>query len=61
MRHYKAKLSMKPDVRPAVENEIDRLEAAGLLESVSDFEWASPLVPKPDGRLQEHYQSGYRR
>ena len=41
-------------VRDAVGEELDRLEAAGILEKVSHAEWAAPIVavPKKDGRFR---------
>ena len=68
IKNLKAKLNLKSDARPkfhkarslpfalkeVAEKEIGRLEAAGILKSVSHSDWASPLVigPKPDGRIR---------
>ena len=40
-------------MKEAVGLEIDRLEAAGILEKVEYSEWAAPIVPVPnkDGKL----------
>ena len=65
---FKAKLDVHPHARPkfckarnvpysskeAVEQELDRLEAEGILEPVDHSEWATPIVvvPKKDGKYR---------
>ena len=65
---FKAKLRIRPDAVPkfckarsvpyatkqAIENELDRLEASGILEKVDYCEWAAPIVavPKKDGKIR---------
>ena len=41
-------------LKEAIEEELDQLEWAGVLEKVAYSEWATPLVPvlKKDGRMQ---------
>ena len=41
-------------LRPAVEEELDRLESQGVLEKVDHSEWAAPIVavPKRDGKIR---------
>ena len=62
------KLQIKPDttpkffkprpvpyaIRELLEHELDRLEAAGIIEKVEHSEWAAPVVPVPkgDGKLR---------
>ena len=64
---FKAKLRIRPDAVPkfckarsvpyatkqAIENELDRLEASGILEKVDYCEWVAPIVsvPKNTGRF----------
>ncbi|KAL5516311.1 hypothetical protein EMCRGX_G001602 [Ephydatia muelleri] len=68
MRHFKATLKLLPDVQPkfhrprpvpfalkeAVERELDRLEEAGVIEKVTNCEWAAPVVvvPKKNGTVR---------
>lgn len=68
IKSFSVKLNVKPDekpkffklrtvpyaVRTSIEEEIERLEKAGILERVTHSEWASPIVtvPKPDGKVQ---------
>ena len=68
IKELKAKLSVTPGAQPifcqprdipiafneAVENEIYRLEENGILKSVTDSDWASPvlIVPKPNGKIR---------
>ena len=68
IRDIKATLQVRPEVqpkfckartvpyslRPAVEQELERLEASGILEPVSHSEWAAPIVvvPKKDGKYR---------
>lgn len=65
---HQATLRLKPDTQPvfhrprpvpyaikgAVEEELDRLEAAGVLEKVTRSDWAAPIVtvPKKDGKYR---------
>ena len=41
-------------MRPAVEEELDRLERTGVVERVNHSDWATPIVavPKKDGRVR---------
>lgn len=41
-------------LKPAVDQELDRLEAAGIIRSVPTSEWAAPIVvvPKKDGQIR---------
>ncbi|MDD9817031.1 MAG: reverse transcriptase domain-containing protein, partial [Gammaproteobacteria bacterium] len=68
MRPFKATLQLKSGAVPrfhrprpvpfalkeAVGQELDRMEAAGVLESVSHSNWAAPIVPVPkkDGQIR---------
>ena len=68
MNTFEATLHLKPNTTPkfhksrpvpfalkeAVEVELDRLEAAGIIEKVTHSSWAAPIVPVPkgDGRLR---------
>jgi hypothetical protein len=68
MKNFTAKIYIKPDSQPkfskarnipfalqeAVNAELERLEKEGIIRSVSNSEWASPIVivPKPDGRIR---------
>ena len=68
MRSFKANLQLKSDVVPrfhrprpvpfalreAVGQELDRMEASGVLERVSHSNWAAPIVPVPkkDGQIR---------
>ena len=68
MTEYKAKLAVKPGVKPIfvrprsvpfalrepVERELERLEAAGVIEKVNHSDWAAPIiaVPKGDGQMR---------
>ena len=61
MRSLQATLHVRPDARPkffkprtlpfaikgAIEQELDRLEANGVIRKVSHSEWAAPIVPVP--------------
>ena len=61
MKHFSAKLNVKEDVRPtflkprsvpfaireAIEAELKRLEAEGIIEKVSHSDWAATIVPVP--------------
>ena len=63
MKHFSAKLNVKEDVRPifvkprsvpfaireAIEAELKRLEAEGIIEKVPHSKWAAPIVPVPKG------------
>ena len=65
---FKAKLSVSPSavprfhrprpvpyaLKPLVEQELDRLERAGVLKQVDHSEWAAPIVmvPKRDGQVR---------
>ena len=49
------KLTLVPfALKPLIEKELDRLEAAGILRKVDSSDWAAPivLVPKKDGHLR---------
>ena len=68
MNSIQASLKLKEDVAPRfhrprslpfalkepVEQELHRLEEAGILEKVSHSEWAAPIVPVPkkDGKVR---------
>ena len=68
MTEYKAKLAVKPGAKPIfvrphsvpfalrepVERELERLEAAGVIEKVNHSDWAAPIVavPKGDGQIR---------
>lgn len=41
-------------MKEAVEEELDRLERAGVLEKVKSSNWAAPIVciPKTDGKVR---------
>ena len=68
IKSAQAKLYLKPDTKPkffkprpvpfalktAVEQELDRLESAGIIQSVPTSEWAAPIVvvPKKDGQIR---------
>ena len=68
MNTFTASLQLKPGATPrfvkarpvpfaikqAIEQELDRLEEAGIVEKVTHSKWASPVVPvpKPNGRLR---------
>ena len=41
-------------LKPLVEKELDRLEAAGILRKVDSSDWATPIIPVPkkDGQLR---------
>ena len=41
-------------LKPLVEKELDRLEAAGILRKVNSSDWATPIIPVPkkDGQLR---------
>ena len=65
---YKAKLQVRPDaqpkffkprsvpfaIKPAIEQELDRLEASGAMVKVMHSDWAAPIVPVPkkDGKFR---------
>lgn len=65
MKHFQAKLQVRPGTTPvfhrprpvpfavkdAIEREMKRLEEAGIVEKVLHSEWAAPVVviPKGDG------------
>ena len=65
---YKAKLQVRPDaqpkffkprsvpfaIKPAIEQELDRLEASGAMVKVTHSDWAAPIVPVPkkDGKFR---------
>ncbi len=67
-RPFTTKLSIQPGARPkfckarpvpyalrgAVEEELDRLEAQGVLEKVTHSDWAAPIVavPQKDGKTR---------
>ena len=68
LKHFKARITVKNGARPvfhrprsvpfalkaAIETELDRLEAAGVIEKVNRSDWAAPIVavPKLDGRIR---------
>lgn len=68
VRSHQAKLHVHPDatpkfckarpipfaIREAIERELDRLEASGIIHKVTHSEWAAPIVPVPkkDGRFR---------
>ena len=64
MNTFEAHLQLKPESVPkfhkhrpvpfAIEDELDRLEKAGIIEKVTHSQWASPIVPVPkgDGRIR---------
>ena len=68
MKHFSAKLNVKEDARPiflkprsvpfaireAIEAELKRLEAKGIIEKVPHSKWAAPIVsvPKGDGKIR---------
>jgi len=68
MHQFQAKLVVKPEAKPrfhrprsvpyamkdAIERELDRLEAEGVVERVSHSDWAAPIVavPKSDGTVR---------
>ena len=68
MKGFRATLHAKEDVvpvfhkarnvpyalRPAVEQELDRMQREGVIVPVDFSEWATPLVciPKADGRVR---------
>ena len=41
-------------LKPAIETELGRLEAAGVIEKVNQSDWATPIVavPKSNGRIR---------
>ena len=65
---FQTKLQVRPDVSPkffkprtvpfvikgAIEEELDRLEASGVLKNVTYSDWAVPIVPVPkkDGKFR---------
>ena len=63
MKHFSVKLNVKEDARPiflkprsvpfaireAIEAELKRLEAEGIIEKVPHSKWATPIVPVPKG------------
>ena len=63
IKHFRAKLHfkrnacpvfMKPRsvpfaIRQAIEKELKRLEAVGIIEKVPHSKWAAPIVPVPKG------------
>ena len=68
MNTFEAHLQLKPEsvpkfhkhrpvpfaIKQATEDELDRLEKAGIIEKVTHSQWASPIVPVPkgDGRIR---------
>ena len=68
MNTFEAHLQLKPEsvpkfhkhrpvpfaIKQAIEDELDRLEKAGIIEKVTHSQWASPIVPVPkgDGRIR---------
>ena len=36
-------------LRESLENELDRLKLAGVIEKVEHSDWAAPVVPVPKG------------
>ena len=68
MESVQIKLYVKPDaqpkffkprsiplaIKPAIDEELDRLEAAGILRKVPTSDWAAPIVtvPKKDGEFR---------
>ena len=63
MLHFKASLHLQPGaklvffrprsipfaIKEAVEKELQRLEAEGIIEKVDSSEWPAPIVPIPKG------------
>ena len=68
IKQYKAKLQVCPEAPPrfyksrpvpfaikaAIEEELDRLEASGVIQKVTHSDWAAPIVPVPkkNGRFR---------
>ena len=68
VKSFEAKLEVKPDtppcfkrprpvpfaLKPKIDEELDRLLDAGIIEKVHHSDWASPIVPVPkkDGRIR---------
>jgi len=68
VRSLQATQHVRPDARPkffkprsapfaikgAIEQELDRLEATGVIQKVTHSEWAAPIVPVPkkDGKFR---------
>ena len=68
LQPFKAKIQVRPDAPPrffkprsvpyaikeAIEQELERLEADGIIEKVPHSEWAAPIVavPKKDGKFR---------
>ena len=40
-------------IRESLENELDRLESAGIIKKLENSDWAAPVIPVPkgDGKL----------
>ena len=61
IQHYEASLQIRPDVcprffkarlvpfaiKPSIEDELDELEASGVIKKVEHSQWAAPIVPVP--------------
>ena len=74
MKHFSAKLNVKEDVRPiflkprsvpfaiseAVEAELKRLEAEGIIEKVPHSKGAAPIVPVPKGNGKMRIRGDYK-
>ena len=71
---YKAKLQVRPDaqpkffkprsvpfaIKPAIEQELDRLEASGAMVKVTHSDWAAPIVPVPKNSYNQQSTAGCR-
>ena len=40
-------------VKPAIDQELERLESSGVIHPVSTSEWAAPIVPVPKKKMEE--------
>ena len=68
IEQYKATLQVRPDayqrlfeprpvpfaIKPSIEEELDKLEASGVIEKVEHSDWAAPIVPvlKKNGKFR---------